>query len=40
MGAGQAGRLADEVNEQLARLDLPGDLLAVHRYRDVHDQAS
>ena len=31
VGAGQAGRLADEVNEQQARLDLAGDLLAVDR---------
>ena len=34
--AGQPGRVADEVDEQLTRLDVARDLLAVDRDRDVH----
>jgi hypothetical protein len=40
MGAGQAERLAQVVDEQQARLDVVGDQVAVDRYRDVDDQAS
>ena len=40
VGARQAERLAQEVHEQLARLDVARDPVAVDRYRDVHDQAS
>ncbi len=38
--AGQVERLADEVHEQQARLDVVRDRLAVDRHRDVHGQAS
>ena len=37
VGAGQAERLADEVDEQQARLDVARDLLAVDGDRDVHE---
>jgi hypothetical protein len=40
VGAGQVERVAEEVDEQQARLDVVGDLLAVDAYRDVDDQTS
>ncbi len=40
VGAGEVERLAQEVHEQLARLDVARHRLAVHGHRDVHAQAS
>jgi hypothetical protein len=40
VGACQADRFAQVVDEQQARLDVVGEQLAVDRYRDVDDQAS
>src|SRR5262245_31942356 len=40
VGTGEAGRFADEMDEEVAGLDLAGHGLAVDRYRDAHAQTS
>src|SRR5262249_12159574 len=40
VGTGEAGRFADEMDQEVAGLDLAGHRLAVDRYRDAHAQTS